>query len=307
MEQKHYIDIERVKEGTELSPSNMGGFSVGDLVVIQCKMDGSNAAITKDENGKLAAFSRKRALNAEQTLNGFWNYAQSLNPGAFNKRFVVFGEWLVKHTVQYKPEAYKRWYVFDIWDREQQRWMSQEYVTDWCLRFDFASVRTWYKGPFISWDHVRSYLSYVNLALEQEEGVVIKNQSSLNSENTRMPFMLKLVNDSFGETKIKNHIRKVEDPQKLASKAHAEECAEMVVTERRVKKVLMSLIDEGELPGTIEAKDMGKVAKLLPKAVYADCVKEEPEIVENGGEYFGKACNHKTMVYAKQLILGGKT
>lgn len=75
------MDISRVKFGDELTPSNTNGFEVGDIIQITEKCDGSNASIRYDvENGKLVAFSRRLELSYNNTLNGFWNYVQNLNP-----------------------------------------------------------------------------------------------------------------------------------------------------------------------------------------------------------------------------------
>ena len=48
MEQKKFMDISRIKEDTEFMTSNTNGFEVGDLIVIQEKVDGSNASIIYD-------------------------------------------------------------------------------------------------------------------------------------------------------------------------------------------------------------------------------------------------------------------
>ena len=46
-----------MKFGDELTPSNTGGFEVGDRIQITEKWDGSNASIQYDvETGKLVAF-----------------------------------------------------------------------------------------------------------------------------------------------------------------------------------------------------------------------------------------------------------
>ena len=74
MEQKKFMDISRIKEDTELTVANTNGFEVGDLIVIQEKVDGSNAGIAYDiEADKLVAYSRKNELRFDMTLNGFWN------------------------------------------------------------------------------------------------------------------------------------------------------------------------------------------------------------------------------------------
>jgi len=34
------------------------------------------------------------------------------------------------------------------------------------------------------------------------------------------------------------------------------------------------------------------------------CIKEEKELVESAGEFFGKMCGSKAMSFAKEIILG---
>lgn len=80
------MDISRIKEDTELTESNTKGFEVGDHIVIQEKVDGSNAAIAYDsDTDKLVAFSRKQELNEVNTLNGFYNWVQTLNCDEFKE------------------------------------------------------------------------------------------------------------------------------------------------------------------------------------------------------------------------------
>ena len=64
MVQKKFMDISRIKEDTELTTANTGGFEVGDHIVVQEKIDGSNASIAYDPgSNKLVAFSRKQELS----------------------------------------------------------------------------------------------------------------------------------------------------------------------------------------------------------------------------------------------------
>lgn len=84
MEQKKFMDISRIKEETELTVANTNGFEVGDQIVIQEKVDGSNAGIAYDvETDKLVAYSRKNELRFDMTLNGFWNWVQELSVEPF--------------------------------------------------------------------------------------------------------------------------------------------------------------------------------------------------------------------------------
>lgn len=101
---------------------------------------------------------------------------------------------------------------------------------------------------------------------------------------------------------IKNHKKKLEDPNKLNEKAEAEEYICMIVTDARVMKCYHKLVDDGILPEKFELKHMKHVAQNLPKAVYEDCVKEELEILKKAGEFGGKLCSKVTMEIIKDKL-----
>lgn len=301
------MDISRIKEDTELTVANTGGFEVGDHIVIQEKIDGSNAALVYDlENNKLVAFSRKKELNYDNTLNGFWNWVQTLNIEPFRKYpdYVFFGEWLVKHTIKYIQEAYSKFYFYDVYDKENECYLPQSEVKRLSEELNLNYVKTFYDGDFISWEHCKSFAGQSDIAVDTGEGVVVKNQSKLNNPNSRTPFVLKIVVDKFSEIKKDNHRQKVEDPQKLQARAKASDIVDQIVTRNRVQKEIYKMIDEGILPEKIEPQDMKIVAQNLPKRIYDDCVKEEEESVMACGEYFGKMCGSTVMKHAKSIILG---
>ncbi|MBQ2883823.1 MAG: RNA ligase [Alphaproteobacteria bacterium] len=300
------MDISRVKFGDELTPSNTGGFEVGDIIQITEKWDGSNASIRYDiETGKLVAFSRRLELSFNSTLNGFWNYVQNLNAEDYKDtpNYVIFGEWGVKNAIKYNPEFYKNWYVYDIYDVEKEEYLPQTEVKKFVEEHGLTYIHVLYEGEFISWEHCQTFCNSPAYG-DKQEGIVIKNQTKLNNPYSRTPFVLKIVNERFSEIKKDNRRQKIEDPQKIKEKEHAQCIVDMVVTKRRVEKELYKMRDEGIVPEKIEPEDMRIVAQNLPKRIYADCLKEERELVESAGEYFGKMCGSKAMFFAKELILG---
>lgn len=307
MEQKKFMDISRIKEDTELTVANTDGFHVGDRIVIQEKVDGSNASIAYDkETNKLVAFSRRQTLDYNNTLNGFWNWVQTLAVEPFSKypNYVFFGEWLTSHTIKYIRDAYKKFYFYDVYDKENECYLLQSEVKKLANELNLKYVQTFYDGEFISWKHCMSFMYKSDIAVDVPEGIVIKNQTELNNPNSKTPFVLKIVNSQFSEIKKNNHRQKIEDPQKLAAKAKASEIVEQIVTKNRVQKELYKMIDEGILPQKIEPQDMRIVAQNLPKRIFEDCVKEENELVVEAGEFFGKMCGSATMNWAKKIILG---
>lgn len=74
-----------------------------------------------------------------------------------------------------------------------------------------------------------------------------------------------------------------------------------VVTEARVRKILHKLVDEGVLPENWGANEMPIVAKNLTRAVFEDCLKEEPDVVAKVSS-FGKVANSIAMKIARDMI-----
>lgn len=302
MERKSFMDIQRLKEGFA------DDFRPGDEIVIQEKFDGSNASFRYDvETGKLVAFSRRQTLNPlDNTLSGFYNYIQSLNADEFKDYpdYVVFGEWSgARNAIIYYPECTKKWYVFDIYDVNEQVYLQQSEVKKFAEEHGLDYINTYYVGPFISWDHVMSFMG-TSAYGDIQEGIIVKNQTKLNDPNTRLPFVVKIVGEKFHEIKKTNHAKKVVDPKKLQERAAAQELTESIVTRRRVEKELYKMRDDGIIPADWCEKDMKTVARELPSRIYQDCIKEEPETVTEIGQFFGKFCSLTAMKYARNIILG---
>lgn len=301
MKQKKFMDIQRIKEGF------VDGFRTNDMIVVQEKVDGSNASCRYDhKTNKMIAFSRKKTLDQFNTLNGFYNYIQELDVDEYKDypNYVIFGEWTgARNAIIYNQECTKKWYVFDIYDVDKEEYLSQEYVKEFAQQHNLIYVNTYYVGPFINWEHVMSFIG--NSAYgDTQEGIVIKNQSRLNDPNSILPFVLKIVGEKFQEIQKSNHIKKIQDPQKLQERENAILLTESIVTYRRVEKELYKMRDEEIVPQEWNEKDMGMIAKLLPRRIYDDCMKEEADVVLQIGENFGKFCSSTCMKHARNIVLG---
>lgn len=300
------MDIENLREfSTEIKESNAKAFDIGDLIQITEKFDGANAsACWDDETESMIAFSRKQELSYNKTLSGFWEYINNLSDLTVdvfksNPNWVVFGEWSVKNKIVYDDNKKKHWYVYDIYDTEKQKWIEQFLVKSFCEVAKLEYIHELYNGGFISWEHCRSFMNSPAYGSRQE-GIVVKNQTKLNSTENRFPFYLKIVNSDFAES-MKSP--KIIDLEKEESMSAAMKITESIVTKNRVEKMIYKLRDEGILPEKINPTDMKLVAINLPKRVYDDCIKEENELVKLAGEYFSRHCNSLTMKFAKEIIL----
>lgn len=303
MEQKKYIDIERCKQKYAET------FKVGEQIVVQVKIDGSNASIAYDENiNSLVAFSRRQELSEKNNLNGFWNFVQTLDVSIFKEilgnRYIIFGEWLTPHAVKYPQQMYNKFYMFDVWDKAVEEYLPQEksfsifkklqpYITEY--------VNTLYSGDFISWDALLNLLKE-NTYGESPcmEGIVIKRQNCLDSKSSRLPFYVKIVSEQFSEVH-KSKKQKAIDPEVIAKKEANLALAATIVTPQRVQKMLYKFIEDGLLPQDWDEHNLKDISKILPNAIYKDCVKEENETVQQV-EDFGKVAAKLSMSIVRDLI-----
>lgn len=297
MKQKKFMDIERFKTAFE------EGFRVGDHIILQEKIDGANFSIRYDEEtDTVAAFSRKNPLDFKNNLRGAYEWSQKLDKDlvkeVLGNNKVLFGEWLVPHTIVYPKERYHNAYFYDVYDLETEGYLPQNEVKDIVNRLNLIYVPVFYDGEFTSWDDIRKFVGRTDLGGELGEGVVVKNQTRLNDTNTRIPFYTKIVIEKFSE-----HMKqRVVDPEKSVERERLNAIAETIVTRARVEKILNKLVDEGIIHEDWDAHDMSTIAKNLSKRVYEDCVKEESETVEQVGESFGKIASSISMKIAREIL-----
>lgn len=295
---KKYKDIERLKDKFATA------FKPGEHITITEKIDGANASIVVNEDGTLTACSRRNELSESNTLQGFYNFVQTLVQEdvatVLTTRYILFGEWLVKHTIKYPEDRMRQFYIFDIYDTETEQYMPWEFTKTVAAFLNLKTVPVFYDGPFTSWEDIYSYVGKTEMDAEPTgEGIVIKSQDRLDNKFSGTPEYVKIVAKEFSEV----HDSKPHnvDPEKLAAKTAAEELAKTIVTERRVEKSIQKLVEDGIIPETWDEHDLGTIAKHLPRAVYNDCVKEEPETVEKI-DNFGKICGSLTMKLARGLV-----
>lgn len=284
---KHYMNIDNLKIKSQKK------FHKGDDIIIQEKIDGSNASFqyNKDDDC-LDCFSRNQPLSKENNLRGFYEWVQKLDKNKVREvlgdNLRMFGEWLVPHKVQYPEECYNQLYCFDVFDMENKIYLPQSEVKILAEKLGIRYVPVFYEGKFTEWNDYMSLVGKTEMGSEIGEGIVIKNMSSLCDDVA----YTKIVHEKFVE--VQHHktkrIPNPVDKEKMLESQRLRELAKTIVTYQRVEKMLFKLIDEGIIPENFSKSDMGTILKNLPSAVYHDCLKEEPEIVgqiENFGKYSG--------------------
>lgn len=293
---KKYMDIERLKE------KYYSVFTVGEHIVVTEKVDGSNAQIYFDGDS-ICACSRRLDLSEKNTLNGFYEFSQSLSKdevsAVLDTHYHIFGEWLVPHSVKYPTEKYRNFYVFDVWNTETEEYVPWEETKKMAEALNLKTVPVLYDGPFISWEHLMSLVGNTEMGAEPNgEGIVVKSQDRLDNKSSHTPAYIKIVHEKFSE--IHDHKKEI-SPEKLAQLEAEREKVASIVTARRIEKLIQKMIEDNILPADWDEKDLKTISKNLPKMCFEDCRKEEPEIF-NEIPNFGKLCSSQAMAHARALI-----
>lgn len=276
-------------------------FSKDNEIVIQEKIDGSNTHLNVSDDS-FKCFSNNFELNEKNHLQGFWYWCNDHFTQVPDKYFGldIYGEWLIPHHCEYPAERYGEFYVFDV--MEDGEYWSQDKVELLAKECNFAYAPIFYRGTFKSWRHVMSFVGKTMLGGDKGEGIVIKNQSTLNS--TSKQFYVKIVDVEFQETNSSRQVIKTVNMNRVLKMEEERMLSESIVTLPRIRKIILKLIDAKELPldwNVLDTKDLLRIIKPL---VFMDCVKEEKEIVDKVGKMFGKYCNDITMNLIEQLKVG---
>lgn len=276
------------------------GFQLSDFVEtgieVTEKLDGSNASFTYDADAKkVRVFSRNQELTENNSLNGFYQYVQEFVKD-FNdlqiatlSDYTIFGEWLTKHTVTYKDEAYNKFYAFDVFNKKSGYYVSHR------LRLEvFSTLQLKTPEEFMTFEPdellilnkekilsgIKECVGKSNLTLipNTGEGIVIKSLGVRDPDNNPS---YKLVTDRFRETKG----LKQQKPTGL--QVHLVDYA---ITEARMKKIIFKKLDEQVLTEEdLSLQNFGKVMGSVAKDFQDDIIEEEmDEIIKQIRKRIGK-------------------
>jgi len=207
------------------------------------KIDGANAQIYLDTETREIAFgSRNRVLGIGDNLisgDSFRGFAAWVKENReplkkffdLHPDFILNGEWLIKHSIQYDATTYSQFYVFDIYDSANSRYMAIEGHRSWqdllelgikFVPFDYRMV-----NPLL--ETLKEALDFPSrYGAKFREGIVIKNYNFVNKFG-RQPYA-KLLHETFQEVKSKPKAPISPDAIELAIQVQ-------YVTAARVKKI----------------------------------------------------------------------
>lgn len=217
MQFRKYQHIEK------LGSSEVEGILQGEVYVFY-KIDGTNSCIWKDGND-IKFGSRNRELSDELDNAGFKHEISNNKEimSDLNKFFelypnyIIYGEWLVPHTLKtYNDSAWKKLYVFDIYDTEHECYVPFE---EYSKLFDNVFVNIKYiplleklQNPTI--EELKDCLQKTGSFLVTNglgEGIVIKNYYYRNKYG-RMTWAKMLTEDfSTKKQKTRSNNKEIKD------------------------------------------------------------------------------------------------
>lgn len=248
------------------------GILNGDVYIFE-KIDGSNVSVWKDrETGKLCAASRNNVVmdseNVIYPFNGFCAYLLEPEMKARLDGYfltfpydILYGEWLIHHTVHYPEDKYKQMYIFDVYGTIQNIYYSHDACYPLLKRYGFRVAPLLAKLSCPTIDEVMQYVGQTKMGGEQGEGIVLKNYDFINKYGRTV--YGKIVSKKFQETK---HV-----PKTVKNDEIEKSIASVYVTETRVAKIIHKVelyINHGEL---IKIQDIPKVLQLM----YNDIITED--------------------------------
>lgn len=263
-------------------------------VHVQEKIDGANLQVWL-QDGIIHVGSRNNDVTfREDGFNGAVEYVQN-HEGIRQlltacPHYRLYGEWLVKHTIQYKETAYGKFYLFDIYDEAQKSYQMTPYVNE--LADMHGIEKPHYYGQMLVTD-LEQLKTLVGKSMlgEKGEGVVIKRDFKNQFGDT---VYAKMVSYEFMEDNAvtfggNNKFSKVYMEMYFVNK---------YMTLPRVQKVCNKIQSEVN-----ERLDMKHVPRVMNTA-YHDLITEEAwDIAQKGGTINFKEFQRLAYKKAKQIYV----
>jgi hypothetical protein len=233
------------------------GLDIGEVYVFP-KLDGTNASVWFECGGDcdgphVCCGSRNRTLSAGEDNAGFhaWtrehqrNFWDIMDRGPDNHNWVLYGEWLVPHTLRtYRGDAWRRFWVFDVWDRTKKRYVHYTEYSDVvkATGLDVIEPLCIINNP--SEEQLRGQV-LANSYLIQDgsgagEGIVCKNYSWQNRYG-RQPWM-KIVRNEFKEESQRAFGTTEKDGPFQVEAAIAEEFVTPTLVQKELAKIINEII-----------------------------------------------------------------
>lgn len=270
-------------------------FQSNEIVWIEEKLDGTNVSCEVDEHGNYRCYGRRYELGEWYTNRGAYQKLLELENKireVVGDKYVVYFEYLVEHHIKYSEDKMNKIYIIGAREKNHGAYLTPDKVYELADKLDVDKPECLYHGPFKDWSIAESLVGKTVLGAKSGEGVIVKAY-----DINRGIKMVKIVADEFRE--VMKH-----DPAKAQEKMESElakrEKAKEIVTDARIRKQLLNMVDEGIIPSLngLSKEEKTTAIKNIGRRVYDDCIKEESDFVIEFGKDFGKY----SFLLSKQFI-----
>lgn len=234
-------------------------------VTIQEKIDGANCSMWLDD-GVVRCGTRTRELPLDESFNGFQETVNA-NPLIAewlknNPSCRLYAEWLVKHTVTYPNEAYRKIYLYDIYDVDGDTNYEQDYVEKVAKELNLEYPVVFARDKIMTEEEIKEFVGKSNVGVNGE-GVVIKNTNFRNKFGDHC--YAKIVHQKFKESNAIVF---------GGNNKHSDTYNEMYIVNKyctlgRVQKIMMKL--QSETDHKIDMAETPKIASIC----YHDMITED--------------------------------
>lgn len=311
----------------KLAADNLETISIdaGDRIIVTEKIDGANAQVT-NHFGQLEAFSHKKKLDEHNTLRGFYGLVQENKEllSQLPTRYALFGEWLVPHTIVYRKDYYKKWYLFDVFDFDENKYLGPEKTLELGKQLGLFHHNQIRLVPVLEdlttmnlsdLPEIQKFHSQRSRLTEdgKMEGIVVSDISKsvpVDDDNATGPLRIKLVNRQFKETNS-NEWPLTPDEDGLMAWLQGN------ITTARIRKQILELQDNNEIGTEMNFDWMHNgTNRKIAKRVFQDALDETQELpvllessnpdlvhhLDQSLKFVGKAVNRYVALTIKEMI-----
>ena len=178
-------DIPKYQHVSRLTNDETAGLLDGD-VLIQTKIDGANLTVAwTEEKGHIIASRNSAKSVGGEPKEGFRGAVQYClgHTGlmALSKKYILRGEWLVRHSMNYPKEYMQHFYIFDVQRYEDHSYLHPDEYIPLLIKhgIKYIPVLTKLSNPTMD-DLVKFIEGPDEFGAEQKEGIVIKRYDYVN-------------------------------------------------------------------------------------------------------------------------------
>lgn len=235
-------------------------------VHIEEKIDGANTSIWNSD-GTIRFASRNQEITGG--FNGFVEYIQYSIQGKSIQSLlkdypylILYGEWLVPHTILYEKDNYMRWYMYDVFNTNTDKYLTRPSVRELIGTYQILSPHEfgYFYNPIVN--QLRDLVGKSILG-NKGEGIVIKRDDFINRWGDRC--YAKLVAPEFLEDNAITF-----NSNSKASEAYNE----MYVINKWMTSSRVSKITNKVQPQIEEKLDMKHIPRIINES-YHDLISEE--------------------------------